>query len=315
VDPQEWQRLADQLAVEVREALDQLERDFWPEPSDPSFRSFWPRIRALSERVRTAPAIDIEDKLQLQARMRALSRRAREQQQTYFEAVRAQQQALLDQIEALRGQAAAATAPAQVQQVRQGLEGVRVQFSSTDLPSRRSRQEIWNAWQSANQYAWSRLTELWAANEAALEAVLDQAQSRLDTGDVRGTRELIKRFNTLLREQEVSYKRMRALRARANALWRQAAEVARAKHEMYLTTAEERLEQWKATQGRHARVIARLRAEIAELQGRPAETEVAAAFTRALIEEKQRALEQLEAASESLDERIEQAEAALSSVG
>lgn len=315
MDPQEWQRLADEIAAEATESLDQIEAEFWPEPADPTFRSFWPRIRALSERLRTAPAIDIEVKLRLQNRVRELSRKARDRQEVYFEGARARKQELLDQVEALRAKAASASQPQVMRQLRQEIAAFRDQFANVDLPTRGDRQELWNTWQKVNQEAWDRLTALWEANEAALQAILDRAQSRLDVGDVKGARDVIKEFNTVAREKEASHKSARTLRNRANEIWRNAGEVAQAKHEAFMATAGTRVEQWKQVEGRNSRAINKLRAEVAELRSRGGETDLAAAFTRALIEEKMREIAKLEETNDSLHHRIERTASALTPVG
>src|ERR1017187_2276061 len=135
MDPKEWQRLADEVAAEVGAALDQLEADFWPEPKDPTSRAFWPVIRAQSERVRTAPAIDIEVKLSLSARIRQLTKRARQDQEEFFKEHRQHKQDLLERVASLRERALESNDAEQVRQLRQELMSMRDEVSSVELPT------------------------------------------------------------------------------------------------------------------------------------------------------------------------------------
>lgn len=315
MDPKEWQRLADEVANEVKTALDDIEREFWPEPSDPSFRTFWPRIRSLSERLRTAPAIDIEVKLSLLGRIRQITKRARHDQEGFFAEQRHRKQETLDRIEELRSAAVGSSDPEEVRRLRQELVAIRDELGRLDLSTRGYRQEVWQSWQSATQAAWDHLSDLWSANEQKLRSILDQARSRLDRGNVRETRDLVRQFSSAYRTLEVAHKAGRALRSEANNLWREADEVAESKHEAFMATAGEKVERWKQVQGRNARAIAQIRAEIADLERSSSETGIGAAFAKALIEDKSRELERLESTNDSLEDRIEHTEAALSTAG
>lgn len=315
MDPKEWQRLADEVAAEVGSALDQLEADFWPEPKDPSFRSFWPVIKAQSERVRTAPAIDIEVKLALSARIRQITKRARQDQEEYFKEHRQQKQEVLQRVASLRDTALQSNKAEAVRQIRQELMGLRDEVSRIELPTRGDRQEVWDTWQEASQDVWRHLSQLWGANEAELTSILDRAQARLNSGNVRETRDLIRQFNAASHELEASHKSLRALRARANTVWREADDVGRAKHEAYMAEAPEKVERWREVRGRNSRAIARIRGEIDELERGASQSGIAAAFAKAMIEDKMRELQRLESTNETLEDRIENTEASLSSVG
>jgi hypothetical protein len=315
MDPKEWQRLADEVAAEVGSALDQLEADFWPEPKDPSFRSFWPVIKAQSERVRTAPAIDIEVKLSLSARIRHMTKRARQDQEEYFKQHRQQKQELLAQVASLRERALETNSAETVRALRQELMGLRDEVGSLELPTRADRQEVWDTWQAASQDVWRHLNQLWSTNETELTSILDEAQTRLNSGNVREARDLVRRFNVESHEREASHKALRGLRARANTLWREADEVAKAKHEAYMAEAPEKVERWREVRGRNSRAIARIRGEIDDLQRGAGQSGIAAAFAKAMIEDKMRELERLEDTNDSLEDRIEHTEATLSSVG
>ena len=311
MEPQEWQRLADEVAAEVSTALDEIEAEFWPEPSDPSFRSFWPRIRALSERLRTAPAIDIANKLELLGRIRQITKRAREDQEVFFADQRHRKQETLERIEELRSTTLGSSNPAEVRELRGELASMRESITDAQLPTRGDRQEVWQTWQTASQEVWDHLNGMWSENEQELKNLLDNARSRLDKRQAREARDLIRQFNGQVREREVSHKSNRALRARANELWKEAEELGKAKHEAFIATAPERVQRWKTVKGRNASAINRLRVEVEQLEHNMDGGGVAAAFARAMIEDKMRELERLESTNESLEERIESTEAAL----
>ena len=315
MEPKEWQRLADEVASEVGGALDAIEAEFWPEASDPSFRSFWPRIRELSERLRTAPAIDIQVKLSLLGRIRQMTKRARQDQEVFFTEQRHRKQELLDQFEEIVSKALGSNSPEEVRAARQELAGLREALNNTPMPTRGDRQEVWDKWHTASQKVWEHLNSLWSANESELSSLLGEAHSRLDRGNLREAREFIRRFNTASHEQEVSHKSGRVLRARANELWREADEVGRAKHEAFMAGAPEKVERMKQVKGRNAQAIAKIRAEISELEQNESAGGVAAAFARAMMSDKLRELERLESTNDSLESRIESTEAALSTVG
>ncbi len=311
MDAKEWQRLADEVAAEVNSELDRIESEFWPEPSDPSFRSFWPRIRTLSERIRTAPAIDIEVKLNLQARIRQITKRARHDQEVYFEEHRRVKQELLDRIQAATSRGVETASPAELRELRQQLGPIRDEIERVELPTRSDRQEVWDAWQSASQQVWQRLNDIWSSNEKELQSILSDARARLNAGNVKDTRELIRNFNSSVRNLETSHKALRTLRSEANGIWREADEVAQAKHEAFMASAGNRVEQWREVKGRNGRAIARLRSEIDELERTAGQTDFGAAFARAMIEDKVKELERLQNTNESLEDRIEHVEAAL----
>jgi hypothetical protein len=311
MEPEEWQRLAEETAAEVSSALDELEATFWPEPSDPSFRTFWTRIRELSEQLRTAAAIDIEPKLALQARIRQLTKQARVDQEVHFAEQRHRKQELLDRVQELRDAALASSNPEEIRGIRQELTGMREAVTEAHFSARGDRQETWQAWQTAAQEAWDHLSALWNSNEAALTALLDDAKARLDRGQVREARDFIRDFNTMVREREVSHKSSRVLRSQANTVWKEAEDVGKAKHEAFMATAPQRVERWKHVKGKNASAIARLRAEIGQHERDMDSGGVAAAFARALLEDKQRELKRLEADNESIGERIESTETAL----
>jgi hypothetical protein len=315
MEPEEWQRSAQEIATTATTELESIERDFGTEPVDSTFRSFWPRIRELSQKIQTAPAIDIEVKLDLLSRIRQISRKVRERQEIYFEEQRHRQAELLDSMEEVRAAAMDSRDPSQVRQLRQDLMAFRESASGTQFASRQDQQRVWQAWQGATQQVWDHLNQLWAANEAQLTQLLDTAQSRLDRGNVRDARESVRQFNASSRDAEVSHKASRSLRTRANTIWRQADEVAAVKHEAFMAQAPEKLEKMKEYQGRNAKAIARVRAEIADLEAAGSATGVGAAFAKAMIDDKIRELRRLEETNDSLEHRIDNTEAALSPAG
>jgi len=315
MDPLEWQRLADQYAESMNNDVSLLERDFWPHPPGGSFRAFWPRVRELNERVRTAPAIKLDDKLALQRRLNDLSQRARQDQKGARRENASRKQALLEAVDLARESLAQADAVEQVQEIREDLAALRQRISELDASFRREdRQQVWNAWQAANQTAWERVNELWRANEVYLASLLDQAQQSLEAAEVRVAKDTIKTFHEGVRARECTHRSLRGLRARAHALWAEADEIAKRKHDAYLANMSKRVSHWKAARERHARIRSDLARQIEELERRAAgaATDVGAALVRGQVAERRKALADVEAADRSLAKQIEEVESALS---
>ena len=315
MDPLEWQRLADEAAVRLDEEIAELENSFWSsELPQRSFRAFWTRLRDLNDRVRTAPAIKLDDKLHLQHRLGELSQRARRDQKQLKESVAQRKQELLEDIRLARDSLSEASTVEDTQEVRSDLAALRKRISASDVPFRPDeRQDIWQTWQEANQEAWDRLNQQWSVNERYLSSILDEAQQHVETGEPRLAKERVKAFHSAVSAHECSHAALRALRSRANALWRDADELGRQRHEAYLANLGKRMDYWRRTRERNARVRTQLAAEIAELEQRAtsAATDVGAALARGQLAERRRALSEIEAADESVARQMRDAELAL----
>lgn len=315
MDPLQWQQVADEYAARMNQVISALESEFWPHTVSGSFRTFWPRVRELNEQVRTAPAIRLEDKLALQRRLNELCQRARRDQKALQRQNAMQKQELLAAVTFARESIAEAATAEEAQQVRAELSALRQRIGELDASFRREdRQEIWNAWQGANQAAWERVNALWAANEAFLASLLDESQRRLEAGDPRAAKEQVKFFHEGARLRECSHRALRTLRGRAHSLWAEADDVARRKHEAYLTNVGKRLTHWRAVRERHTRARADMAQQIAELEQRAASapTDVGAALVRGQLAERRRALAAIDAADRDLQKQIDAAESTLS---
>src|SRR5690242_3471297 len=124
-DWQQWQIQADQVAETLGAEVDALEKDFFSETADPTFRGFWPRFRDLKERVRVAPAIRLEAKLDLERRLRSLGSRAYKQQEAAYAKSGERKAELLQNIVEVRERADAASQPRELRAIRRDLDGVR----------------------------------------------------------------------------------------------------------------------------------------------------------------------------------------------
>lgn len=314
MDPLEWQQLADRCASRLNEDLSVVETDVLSHPTSSSFPNFWPRVRELNERIRTAPAIKLEDKLALQRRLNELCQSVRQTQKVRQRQNAAQKQQLLESVSIARESLVDAETIEETQQVRADLAALRTQIAELDASFRRDdRQEIWNAWQAANQAAWDRVNAVWCANQAHLSAMLDNAQAKLAARDPRAAKDQIKAFHEAARSHECSHRSLRVLRGRAHDLWTVADELSRKKHEAYVSSAGKRLTYWSTVRERHARARLELARQIANLEERAesAPTSVGAALVRGQVAERRRALAAMEAAERALAKRIEAAESAL----
>lgn len=315
MDAVEWQQLADRIAESLGNEVTLLESDFWPQPQNGSFRSFWPRVRELNERVRTAPAIKLDDKLALQHRLNELCQRARRDQKALQTEITARREEMVAGIALAVDSIREARTVDQLQEVRSDLAALRGRITTMDSALRRDdRQEVWNTWQQANQAAWDRLTELWRENEQVLSATLDEAQESLQAGEPRAAKDRIKTFHSLVASHECTHRTLRSLRSRANGLWREADELSRQKHATYLANMGRRVQHWRSLRSRNERARFEMEHQIAALELRAAEatTDVGAAFVRGQLAECRRALAEIDAADRDLARQIDAAELALS---
>lgn len=314
MDALEWQQLADRVAGGLSQEIVALEQEFWPEPPGGSFRAFWTGIRDLNERVRTAPAIKLDDKLALQHRINELCQRARQAQRALQQRRDAEKQELLDAIALAAETLSEVVAVAAVQEVRHELAALRQRITSLDAMTRREdRQQIWEAWQRTNQAAWERLNAMWEDNERGLTTLLDRAEDYVKAGEPRPAKDCIKSFHAAVPTLECSHRAIRSLRIRANDLWQAADAVAREKHAAYLANVARRIRYWQAALQQNERERADLAFQIADLEARAgqAATDVGAALVRGQLAERRRALANLEAADRDLARQLEAADLAL----
>jgi hypothetical protein len=314
MEPEEWERLADAFAAETGAELSRLEETFWPDPPDSSFRGFWGTIKALNERVRTAPAVKLDDKLALQRRINELCQRARQDQKRLAEERMERERELHDALTlSVESLSEAQTIP-QIQEVRSDLAMLREQVvaESRRAPGRHN-QVLWQLWQDTNQLAWARLNALWEEHAGTLAEILDNAERDLAAGNVRAAKDTIKQFHVAAAEQECSHRALRALRARAGSLWQRANDLGREKHQRYVEQAGRRVELWRHAHDRQEREIVALEQEIGllERQVAAAPTDVGAALLRGRLADRRRALSRLENEKRDLERRIESTQVAL----
>jgi hypothetical protein len=275
---------------------------------------FWVRVRELNERVRTAPAIKLDDKMALQHRLNDLCQKAREHQKDVQQRANVVKRELLDGLTLVRDALEGDPLLPQVHEVRADLQVIRDRLNSAHgLLRRADREEVWRRWQELNQAAWERLNALWRANEQRLGSGLDEVVNLIAAGDVRSAKDRVKTFHQQASELECSHQGLRRLRSRANTLWREANERARQKHEAYLANVGKRLDSWRALRHRNALAMATITDEISRLeyQAGNASTPVAAAMLRGQVAERRRALLEVQAADRDLEQRISSAESAL----
>ena len=314
MDPLEWQRLADLTARRLEDEIDRLEGEFWPLAENASLRTFWPQVQDLHERVRTAPAIKLDDKLSLQRHLNELCQRARQHRTSMQQRARDEKRELLCRVELVRSSIDEQETSVDLQQTRADLSSLRERIKAAEVLLRlRDRQEVWHAWHEANRDAWQKLNEIWKNNERTLVALLERAREQLTAGEARAAKDQIKAFHAAVPEHECSHRALKTLRAEASALWREADECAKQKHDAYLAHVGRRLHHWKDLQVRHAQTRHTLASEIVELEQRATNvsTDVAAAMMRGQIAERRRTLAEIEAEERKLERQIGEAELAL----
>ena len=221
-DWQQWQIRADEVAESLNGDVEALNRDFFSPESDGNLRAFWPRFRDLKERVRTAPAIKLEAKLDLEKRLRTLGSRAYKAQEATFAQSSERKDELLAAIAALRAPADTLDTARDLRNLRRELDRVREQFGSGSPLVSSDRQQVWDAWREASQHVWQRLTSTWDANEAQLRELLTEARRQLESGNANGTRQAVARFFEGLRTYEARQEAVTQMKAGAEGLRREA---------------------------------------------------------------------------------------------
>jgi len=310
LDGTDWEAQAEHNVTELSQELDGLESDFWPVRPQGSFRNFWERSSALSQRIRTTPAITLDDKIGLQTRLAELVGRAREDQRQLQQENAAQKTDLREHLALASESLADATTISELQEIRADLALARESIArlGTGFP-RADRTAIWEEWQGVNQAAWERLNQLWSENEQRLEYILDAAQKQLGRGESRPAKESIQSFHAGMTADACSHRAAKRLRSRANVLWEQANAVAREKHTAYLATSQKRIRAWTQSRQRNQGIRENLRSELARLeeQVQGATTGMASALLQGQVDGLRRDLERLEREDQELDRRIQAA--------
>ncbi len=305
-DAELWEQQADAAAAALAAEVDGLEAA-WPGQME-SFRTFWTTVKDLNERIRTAPAIKLDDKLQLQHRVNELCHQARGEQRQRAEQLREVESKLLEGLGLAQENLAEADAIPAVQEVRADLALLRSQIESSSAQLRKTG--IWERWQEINHSAWTRLTELWSENERTLAVALDEAEAQIQHLDARQAKEAIKRFHAASSELECSHRALKSMRSRAHEIWKRADEIGREKHARYLEQAAGRVERWRQSQARRRQQRASIERDIALLERQldRASSGVGQAMLRGQIEERRKALSALQTEERQIDRQIEDVE-------
>lgn len=313
VTPNEWETEADETARRLGEELTALVSRFGS-PAPPSYGGYWRQSQDLAARIRTAPAIKLEDKLRLQAELRQLGQHIRADQKAAQTRASRWRAELLESIALVTESVASDPTLEEVNQLRSDLGVLRERIDregrSIDRPM---RDTVWSAWQGANEALWERLNACWQENDSLLTAIVDGARERLAAGDHRGARERIRNFHVEVASHPCSHRRLRDLRSAANEVWRGAEEVSRQRHEAYLAGAGRRVGQWQGALNRlaHSRDAVRGEISVLERQSASAATDVGAALLRGRLAERRKALARIETDMARLQQQIRSAERAL----
>lgn len=313
-DWQQWQIRADEVAESLNGDVEALNRDFFSPESDGNLRAFWPRFRDLKERVRTAPAIKLEAKLDLEKRLRTLGSRAYKAQEATFAQSSERKDELLAAIAALRAPADTLDTARDLRNLRRELDRVREQFGSGSPLVSSDRQQVWDAWREASQHVWQRLTSTWDANEAQLRGLLTEARRQLESGNANGTRQAVARFFEGLRTYEARQEAVTQMKAEAEGLRREADGIEQRKEVQRVASQTVNVvpavDTWRAELDRNREAIARLSEDVSSLEKQFEESTsiLDQAMVRGNLVDKRRKLTEYERSTRALEQRIEQTE-------
>lgn len=309
-DWQEWQIRADQVAASLRQDLETLEQNYLSEGSDGDFRGFWPRFKDLKERVRIAPAIKLDDKLQLERGLRDLGSRAYKGQEASYAQSALRKTELLESIGALKASSEGVLQPRELRIARRDLDTVRSQFDAGPPLMPQDRQAVWDAWKDASQFVWDRLNSQWSENEQYLRDILDQARSQIESRNPNAVRQTIGKFFEALRTREARQSTITAMKAEANELRNEASAAEAQRTPERVVSQQPQLvspvDSWKQELERNREAITPVSDEVAALEqqmlGTPSILEQA--MLRGTLVDKRRRLQELERATRVLEQRI-----------
>lgn len=312
-DWQEWQIRADQIARDLGADIDSLDETFFGPEGETNLRGFWPRFRDLKEHVRTAPAIRLEAKLDLERRLRSLGSRAYKAQEATFARSSERKDELLGRVADLRVTAERENTPRALRLLRRDFERMREDFDAGTALAPADRQAVWDSWREANQFAWQRLVAIWNENENYLRDFLTTARTQLDKGNASAARQQVSRFFDSLKTHEAKQEAVTAMKAEADGIRREAED---AEEKAVSRTVSQRMssvpaaDQWRAEVSRNRELSIRLSEDLAELEQkfRTSDSILDQAMVRGQLVEKKRKLAELERSTRTLEQRIEQTE-------
>lgn len=311
---QEWQIRADQIAHDLDAELGALDRAFFADDEgELDLRSFWPRFRDLKERVRTAPAIRLEPKLDLERRLRSLGAKAYRRQGAALARSSGRKAELMERLTALRSAAERETTPRPLHSVRREIDQLREDFNAGAPLAAADRQAVWAAWREVNEFTWQRLVDLWNQNQTELQALLATAREELDKNHGAAARQQVVRFFEALKSREVRQEALRTLRAEAEAIRREAEESDQRTAAQTVTPRPRTapaLQTWRAGVARNRELSSRLAADLADLEQQllASDSILQQAMVRGQVVEKKRKLAEVERSTRALELRIEQTE-------
>ncbi len=315
-DWQEWQIRADQIAESLNADVRSLDAEYFSAESANNLRSFWPRFRDLKERVRTAPAIRLEAKLDLEKQLRGLGARAYKLQEATFSRSNGRKDEILAAIAALRETVDALKTPRELRTVRRDIDRIREQFDAGSPLVAPDRQAVWDAWREASQFVWQRLTAAWDENEAYLRAILVEARQHAESSNVEGVRQSVGRFFEALRTREAKQESIVQMKAEAEGIRREVEALQERRQTQRVASQAAQsvpaIDSWKAEVQRNREAIARLASDVAELE-RQIESSTSIleqAMVRGSLVDKKRKLSEYERSTRVLEQRIETSEEA-----
>lgn len=312
-DWQEWQVRADQIAADLGTDVDGLEGTFFS-GAEFNYRAFWPRFRDLKERVRTAPAIRLEPKLDLERRLRAIGSRAYKAQEVAYARSGDRKNEILEKIARLRMSAGEEATPRGLRMLRRDFDRMRDEFDAGTTLVPPDRQSVWDAWREANHFAWQRLVEMWDRNEEKLRHILSTAREHIERGNSGAVRQTLGNFFDTLKTHEAKQDAVNAMKAEVDQIRGEAEKIeerpSNAKAVQQRVPATPAVDTWRSDLDRHRELSARIAREVATLEDevRTSGSILEQAMLRGTLVDKKRKLAELHRSSRTLEQRIEQTE-------
>lgn len=282
---EEWEQCARRAAQDLRRRLIQLLE------CTPRGKLIWTTVGQLDHDIAHAPAILLEDKVQLQQELQQCKRDLRRRQIERERAARERFTALTEALDLAAEGLQQSIHSAQLQDVHADLTLLREQLDNgRSILNRGQRQQLWERWQTLNTNTWQRMQESKQARLTELAAYLEVAQEQLAARKPQDAKASIKQFHAAAQAVGATRGTLEQLRVQARSLWEEATELGAEKHRNHVRWLQNRIRQAEREKQQLAAQHKRAADSLQALQDQVGEqaTAVGAALLRGQLAARQR---------------------------
>lgn len=235
---EEWEQCARRAAEDLRRRLIQLLE------STPRGKLIWTTVGQLDHDIAHAPAILLEDRVQLQQELQQCKWDLRRRQTERESAARERFAALTDALDLAAEGLQESIHSSQLQDVHADLTLLREQLDNArSILNRGQRQQLWDRWQTLNTNTWQSMQESKQARLTELAAYLDAAQEHLAARRPQDAKASIKQFHAAAQAVGATRGPLEELRVQARRLWDESTELGAEKHRNHVQWLQNKIRQ------------------------------------------------------------------------